>query len=68
MAVARAILRDRAVRHITVGREMLACMKCVHPGVRSLWEFHQSGDPARRTLEHDGCGAATRVSAPSTTI
>jgi ADP-ribosylglycohydrolase len=61
VAVARAILRDRAVAHETVGRELLACRKCVHPGIKSLWEFHQAGDPSRVTSDHDGCGAAVRV-------
>ena len=61
IAVARAILHDRAVSHASVGREMLACTKCVHPGVRSLWEFHQAGDAGRVTADHDGCGAAIRV-------
>ena len=35
----------RTVSHESVGREMLGCSKCVHPGVRSLWEFHQASDP-----------------------
>ena len=61
MAVARAILRDGAARHESVGRELLTCRKCVHPGVASLWEFHQAGDPARIADGHDGCGAAIRV-------
>ncbi|HYS24814.1 MAG TPA: ADP-ribosylglycohydrolase family protein [Vicinamibacterales bacterium] len=62
IAVARAIVADRgAVSHISVGREMLRCTKCVHPGVRSLWEFHQAADPARLATDHDGCGAAIRV-------
>lgn len=61
LAVARAILRDGDVRHESVGRELLACVKCVHPGVRSLWDFHQAGDPARLALAYDGCGAAVRV-------
>jgi ADP-ribosylglycohydrolase len=61
LAVARAILEDRDVRHTTVGREMLPCRKSVHEGVASLWEFHQANDPARVTDEHDGCGAAVRV-------
>jgi ADP-ribosylglycohydrolase len=34
----------------------------VHPGVKSLWEFHEASDPARVAQEHDGCGAAIRVS------
>lgn len=62
IAVARAILRDRDVRHMTIGRELLACSKCVHPGVKSLWEFHQANDPERTADHHDGCGAAIRVS------
>lgn len=47
---------------MTVGRELLKCEKCVHPGVKSLWEFHQGGDPARVAERHNGCGAAIRVS------
>jgi ADP-ribosylglycohydrolase len=61
IAVARAILQDREVRHASVGRELLKCNKSVHPRVKSLWEFHQAGDPARVTQHHDGCGAAIRV-------
>jgi ADP-ribosylglycohydrolase len=61
VAVARAILQDGDVRHASVGRELLACVKCIHPGLKSLWEFHQAGDPARVTDRHDGCGAAVRV-------
>jgi ADP-ribosylglycohydrolase len=61
IAVARAVLDDRQVRHATVGARMLACRKSVHPGVASLWEFHQAGDPARVTDRHDGCGAAIRM-------
>jgi ADP-ribosylglycohydrolase len=61
LAVARAILRDREVRHASVGRELLTCQKCVHPGVMSLWEFHQAANPERVTDRHDGCGAAIRV-------
>jgi ADP-ribosylglycohydrolase len=61
IAVARAILRDGAVRHESVGRELLTCRKCIHPGVASLWEFHQAGDASRTTDRHDGCGAAIRV-------
>jgi ADP-ribosylglycohydrolase len=40
---------------------MLGCVKSVHPGVKSLWEFHQAADPARIATGHDGCGAAIRV-------
>ena len=61
IAVARAILRDGDVRHASVGRELLKCTKSVHPGVKSLWEFHQAGDPARVAQRHVGCGAAVRV-------
>jgi ADP-ribosylglycohydrolase len=62
IAVAHAILEDGDVRHSTVGRKLLACTKCVHPGIKSLWEFHQAGDPDRVTQHHNGCGAAVRVS------
>jgi ADP-ribosylglycohydrolase len=61
IAVARAILQDGRVHHVGVGRELLRCTKSVHPGVASLWEFHQAGDAARVTPRHDGCGAAVRV-------
>jgi ADP-ribosylglycohydrolase len=61
IAVARAILHDGEVGHTSVGRQLLECRKSVHPGVTSLWEFHQAGDPARVTQRHDGCGAAIRV-------
>jgi ADP-ribosylglycohydrolase len=62
IAVARAIVADHGrVDHISIGREMLHCRKCVHPGVKSLWEFHQAADPARTATRHDGCGAAIRV-------
>jgi ADP-ribosylglycohydrolase len=62
IAVARAILRDGDVRHASVGRELLTCEKSVHPGLKSLWEFHEAGDAGRVTLNHNGCGAAVRVS------
>jgi len=62
IAVARAILRDGDVRHASVGRELLTCKKSVHRGLKSLWEFHEAGDAARVTLDHNGCGAAVRVS------
>jgi ADP-ribosylglycohydrolase len=61
VAVARAIIAERQVSHESIGRELLRCTKCVHPGVRSLWEFHQAGDPRRVATTHDGCGAAIRV-------
>lgn len=61
IAVARAIVADRTVTHESIGREMLRCRKCIHPGLKSLWEFHQAADPARMATNHDGCGAAIRV-------
>jgi ADP-ribosylglycohydrolase len=61
IAVARAILEDGDVRHVTVGRQLLQCRKSVHPGIKSMWEFHQAADPGRVTDRHDGCGAAVRV-------
>jgi ADP-ribosylglycohydrolase len=61
LAVASAIIRDGAVMHTSVGRQLLKCRKCVHPGIKSLWEFHERGDPARVAQGHDGCGAAVRV-------
>lgn len=61
LAVARAIITDRHVSHDGVGREMLRCKKCIHPGIKSLWEFHQAADAARVSHAHDGCGAAVRV-------
>src|SRR6187397_1275704 len=61
LAVARAIIAARHVSQASIGRELLACTKCVHPGVTSLWEFHQAGDPMRTARNHDGCGAAIRV-------
>lgn len=62
LAVARAVAGDGDVRRTSIGRELLACRKCVHPGIASLWEFHKAGDPARVADRHDGCGAAIRVS------
>jgi ADP-ribosylglycohydrolase len=61
VAVARAILTEGRASHLSIGREMLACTKSVHPGVRSLWEFHAAADHARIATSHDGCGAAIRV-------
>ena len=61
IAVARAIVRTRSVSHASIGHEMLGCRKCVHPGISSLWEFHQAGDAARIATMHDGCGGAVRV-------
>jgi ADP-ribosylglycohydrolase len=62
IAVARAIIAGRGrVEHTRIGGEMLRCRKSVHPGVNSLWEFHQAGDAARIATRHDGCGAAIRV-------
>jgi ADP-ribosylglycohydrolase len=61
LAVARAIVSDGTVRHTAVGRELLTCRKSVHPGVKSLWEFHEAADPTHVATRHDGCGAAIRV-------
>jgi ADP-ribosylglycohydrolase len=61
VAVARAIIAAQGISRVSIGREMLGCVKSVHPGVKSLWEFHQAADPGRIATEHDGCGAATRV-------
>ena len=61
IAVARALIAERTASHVSIGRELLACVKCVHPGLTSLWEFHQANDPARVAHAHDGCGAAIRV-------
>ena len=61
VAVARAIITEGNVSHLSVGREMLRCTKSVHPGVKSLWEFHQAADPTRIARNHNGCGAAIRV-------
>jgi ADP-ribosylglycohydrolase len=47
VAVARAIIAERKLSHATIGRELLRCTKSVHPGVKSLWEFHQAADPTR---------------------
>ena len=62
IAVARAIIAEGDVSHAAIGRELLQCVKCVHPGVASLWEFHKAADPLRVATSHDGCGAAIRVS------
>src|SRR5439155_16886693 len=45
LAVARAIITEGNVAHVSIGREMLRCTKSVHPGVKSRWEFHQAADP-----------------------
>jgi len=60
IAVARAILGERPVSHVAIGRELLRCRKSAHPGV-SLWSFLQIGDPARMASDGDGCGAAMRA-------
>lgn len=40
IAVAQAIIAERNVSHATIGRELFRCTKSVHPGAKSLWEFH----------------------------
>jgi len=61
IAVARALIGAQDMSHTAFGRELLNCRKSLHPGVKSLWSFHQSGDPSRTTSDGDGCGAAMRV-------
>jgi ADP-ribosylglycohydrolase len=61
LAVAHALIEDGGISHTGVGRWLLRCTKCVHPGIRSLWEFHRAGDPARLATCHEGCGGAIRV-------
>lgn len=61
IAVARALLSTREASHTEFARELLKCKKSLHPGVKSLWTLHQSGDPGRTASEGDGCGAAMRV-------
>jgi ADP-ribosylglycohydrolase len=61
IAVARALLSQQGVSHTAVGKELLKCKKSVHPGVKSMWTFHQLGDPNRTASDGDGCGAAMRV-------
>jgi ADP-ribosylglycohydrolase len=61
IAVAQALIEDGGISHASVGRRLLRCTKCVHPGVRSLWEFHRAGDPERLATCHEGCGGAIRV-------
>lgn len=61
IAVARALLSTQEVSHTAIGRELLKCRKSVHPGVKSMWTFHQLGDLSRTALDGDGCGAAMRV-------
>jgi ADP-ribosylglycohydrolase len=61
VAVARALLSTRESSHTAIGRELLKCRKSVHPGVKSIWNFHRLGDPSRTAMDGDGCGAAMRV-------
>jgi ADP-ribosylglycohydrolase len=61
IAVARAILSQSGVSHTAVGKELLKCRKSIHAGVKSMWAFHQLGDPSRTASDGDGCGAAMRV-------
>ena len=57
LAVARAIVTEQEVSHLIIGREMLGCVKCVHPGVTSLW--NSTRPPTRRALR-SGMTAAER--------
>lgn len=61
IAVARAVLSEQGVSHTAVGKELLKCRKAVHPDVKSMWTFHQLGNPSRTASDGDGCGAAMRV-------
>jgi len=61
MAVGRAVLSEQGVSHTAVGKELLKCRKSIHPDVKSMWTFHQLGDPSRTASDGDGCGAAMRV-------
>jgi ADP-ribosylglycohydrolase len=61
IAVARALLSASEVSHTAVGKELLKCRKSIHAGVKSMWAFHQLGDPSRTASDGDGCGAAMRV-------
>lgn len=65
MAVAEAILRDGEVSPVTVGEELLQCRKSVHRGVKSYWEFHQAGDPARIAQSHGGDSVCARETRPA---
>jgi ADP-ribosylglycohydrolase len=61
LAVARAVLKENAVSHTTVGQELLRCGKSIHPGV-AMWAFMQAGDRTHIAADGDGCGAAMRAS------
>jgi len=62
LAVARALLgSQQGVSRTAIGKELLKCKKSLHPGVKSMWAFHQLGDPSRTASDGDGCGAAMRV-------
>ncbi|HEX2712160.1 MAG TPA: ADP-ribosylglycohydrolase family protein [Candidatus Acidoferrales bacterium] len=61
IAVARAVLSEQGVSHTAVGKELLKCRKSVHPDVKSMWTFHQLGNPSRTAADGDGCGAAMRI-------
>jgi hypothetical protein len=41
----KARRRGKTLAWLVVGREMLHCRKCVDPGMKSLWEFHQAVIP-----------------------
>src|SRR5215831_17784663 len=60
LAVARAVVNEKAVSHTLVGKELLRCVKSVHPGV-AIWDFVQAADPVRIAADGDGCGAAMRA-------
>lgn len=62
IAVARAVLRDGEVRHISVGRELLTCKKSVHPGVRSFG--HSTKRPTRHESRSITTGVVLRYASP----
>jgi hypothetical protein len=56
VAVARAIIAEKGVSHLGIGREMLRCVKSVHPGLRSAWEFTKLPTPRERPRPTTGAG------------
>ena len=60
LCVARVILKEQAITHASIGRELLTCKKSIHPGV-AIWVFVQAGDASRVAPDGDGCGAAMRA-------
>ena len=61
LGVAQVLVSTREPSHTDFGRQLLKCRKSLHPGVKSLWTLHESGDPSRVAFDGDGCGAAMRA-------